>query len=115
MNMHGLSAGIDRRASRFRDGSRSARCCRVNPVAIQRDLQESSLHYLRQRERTSGSGYRPLLQITLPEAGIPSKASIASGTVARSFRSVPSDDDLELLHVFALRWEPYSIDDPGRT
>ena len=26
---------------------------------------------------------------------------------------MPSDDDLELLHVFALRGEPYSIDDPA--
>lgn len=46
MNMHRLSARVRGRASRFRDASWSARRCRVNGVAIQRDLQENRWHYL---------------------------------------------------------------------
>jgi hypothetical protein len=38
MNMHRLSASVYRRPSRFRDSSRIARRCWVNPVAIQRGL-----------------------------------------------------------------------------
>jgi len=48
MNMQRMRASVHGRASRFRDSSRMARCCGVNPVAVQGGLQENGgLHYLR--------------------------------------------------------------------
>ena len=40
LGMHRLSASVQGRAGRFRDRNRIARCRGVNPVAIQRGLQE---------------------------------------------------------------------------
>jgi hypothetical protein len=48
MNMHRLRASIHGRASRFRNRSWIARRCSVNPVAIQRGLQDNGgLHSCR--------------------------------------------------------------------
>ena len=41
MDVHRVSAGAHDRAGRFRDAGRGARCRRVNPIAIERDLKES--------------------------------------------------------------------------
>jgi hypothetical protein len=47
MHMHRLSASVHGCASRFADRSWIARCSWVNPVAIQRGLQENGgLHTL---------------------------------------------------------------------
>ena len=45
MHMHRLSASVHGCASRFADRSWIARCSWVNPVAVQRGLQENGRHY----------------------------------------------------------------------